>query len=501
MARARRPNSAYKRPIPQAGVYGTSTQFSGAPLRPRRQVSAVWMWGCGFLSSLICLGGCLLSLVVGMIAFSALPEDLQAAAARRVPILAALMAPTATPDPRLETVPTIDPTRAAEAARAFGLEPGAETAEPTWPFATRQSGWPTFTPGGSAPLLPITPTPLMGNPVPPTATNTPRPTATNEPLPIRYYLPNPVPREAQGWNNCGPANLVQGLRVLGYETKQREVAAWLKPNSNDANVSPWQMAAYTNQFTPLRALVRVNGTLDLMKRLIYNGFGVIIETGLYDERNQWLGHYVTLVGWDDVGDPNRGGFLYGLDTLENNGADGKGVREYYGSLDARWKHFNRVYLVIYRAEEEGRLRALLGEAFDERTNAEQALVRALQETKLNPNDQFAWFNVGSNYVLLGAYKEAALAYDLARARGGGWPWRMLWYQFGPFKAYYMIGDYQTVIDLANSVIQRMQHVEEAFYYRSLAYAALGKMNLAIVDMQRAVRDNGNLQAAVEALTR
>lgn len=486
MARAKRSTSAYRRPIPLAGGYGTSARYSGAYLRPQRQVSAAWMWGCGFLSSLACIGGCLFGIVIGMIGFRALPEDMQAAAARRIPILVALMAPTATPDPRLEVVPTIDPTRAAEAARAFGVEP--ISAAPTQPFVPRQGDFPT-------------PTPMIGNPVLPTATNTPRPTATNEPLPARYYLPNRIQREAQGWNNCGPANLVQGLRVLGYETKQREVAAWLKPNSNDANVSPWQMAAYTNQFTPMRAIVRVNGTLDLMKRLIYNGFGVIIETGLYDERNQWLGHYVTLVGWDDIGDPNRGGFLYGLDTLKDNGPDGRGVREYYANLDTLWKHFNRVYIVIYRPEQEGRLRELLGEAFDERVNAEQALVRALQETKLNPNDQFAWFNVGTSYVLLGAYQQAALAYDLARSRGGGWPWRMLWYQFGPFKAYYMIGDYQTVIDLASSVIQRTQHVEETYYYRGLAYAALGKMNLAIVDMQRAVRDNANLQAAAEALTR
>jgi len=488
MARARRSSNAYRRPIPSVGAYGTSAQYGGAHLRSRRQVSAAWMWGCGFLSSLACIGGCFFGIVIGALGFRALPEDLQAAAARRVPILVALMMPTNTPDPRLEVVPTIDPTRAAQAALAFGIE--SADATPTQPFATRQGAFPT-----------LTPTPFVGNAVLPTATNTPRPTATNEPLPMRYYLPNRIQREPQGWNNCGPANLVQGLRVLGYETKQRDVAAWLKPNSDDANVSPWQMAAYTNQFTPLRALVRVNGTLDLMKRLIYSGFGVIVETGLYDERNQWLGHYVTLVGWDDVGDPNKGGFLYGLDTLENNGPDGRGVREYYASLDTRWKHFNRIYLVIYRPEQEGRLRELLGEAFDERVNAEQALVRALQETKLNPNDQFAWFNVGSSYVLLGAYEQAALAYDLARARGGGWPWRMLWYQFGPFKAYYMIGDYQTVIDLANSVIRRMQHIEEAYYYRSLAYAALGKMNLAIVDMQRAVHDNGNLQVAVEALAR
>ncbi|MFQ3534869.1 MAG: C39 family peptidase [Aggregatilineales bacterium] len=487
MARVKRTSNLYKRP-PSVGAYGTSAHYSGAHLRARRRVSATWIWGCGFLSSLACMGGCLLGIVIGALGFRALPEDLQAAAARRVPILVALMAPTATPDPRLEVVPTVDPTRAAEAALAFGVEP--MNVSPTPPFLPRTGEFPT-----------LTPTPLIGNAVLPTATNTARPTATNEPLPARYYLPNRIQREAQGWNNCGPANLVQGLRILGYETKQRDVAAWLKPNTNDANVSPWQMANYTNQFTPLRALVRVNGTLDLMKRLIFNGFGVIIETGLYDERNQWLGHYVTLVGWDDVGDPNRGGFLYGLDTLKDNGPDGRGVREYYANLDTLWKHFNRVYLVIYRPEQEGRLRELLGEAFDERINAEQALVRALQETKLNPNDQFAWFNVGTSYVLLGAYKEAALAYDLARARGGGWPWRMLWYQFGPFKAYYMIGDYQTVIDLANSVIQRSQHIEETYYYRSLAYAALGKMNLAVVDMQRVVRDNSNLQVAVDALAR
>ncbi len=488
MARGRRVSNAYKRPIPSVGAYGTSAHYGGAPLRSRRQVSAAWLWGCGFLSSLACVGGCLLGVVIGIIGFRALPSDLQAAAARRAPIFAVLMVPTATPDPRLEVVPTIDPTRAAEAARAFGVE--LIDASPTPPFQPRSGDFPT-----------LTPTPFISNPVPPTATNTPRPTATGEPLPVRYYLPKRIQREAQGWNNCGPANLVQGLRILGYETKQRDLAAWLKPNKDDGNVSPWQMAAYINQFTPLRALVRMNGTLDLMKRLIYNDFGVIIEIGLYDERNQWLGHYVTLVGWDDVGDPSRGGFLYGLDTLKDNGADGKGVREYYTSLDTLWKHFNRVYLVIYRPEQEGRLRELLGEAFDERINAEQALVRAFQETKLNPNDQFAWFNVGTSYVLLGAYQQAALAYDLARARGGGWPWRMLWYQFGPFKAYYMIGDYQTVIDLANSVIQRTQHIEETYYYRSLAYAALGKMNLAIVDMQRAVRDNSNLQVAVDALAR
>lgn len=137
-------SNAYKRPIPSVGVYGTSAHYGGAHLRSRRQASAAWLWGCGFLSSLACVGGCLLGVVIGMIGFRALPDDLQAAAARRAPILAVLMAPTATPDPRLEVVPTIDPTRAAEAARAFGVE--LIDASPTPPFQPRSGDFPTLTP-------------------------------------------------------------------------------------------------------------------------------------------------------------------------------------------------------------------------------------------------------------------------------------------------------------------------------------------------------------------
>ncbi|MFN7211105.1 MAG: hypothetical protein ACK4P1_12070 [Aggregatilineales bacterium] len=80
MARGRRASSAYKRPIPSVGAYSTSAHYGGARLRSRRQVSAAWLWGCGFLSSLACMGGCLLGVVIGMIGFRALPSDVQAAA-------------------------------------------------------------------------------------------------------------------------------------------------------------------------------------------------------------------------------------------------------------------------------------------------------------------------------------------------------------------------------------------------------------------------------------
>src|SRR5664279_1669707 len=50
----------------------------------------------------------------------------------------------------------------------------------------------------------------------------------------------------QGWNNCGPATLTEGLTYFGYANDQTPAAAWLKPNSEDKNVSPWQILDYVN---------------------------------------------------------------------------------------------------------------------------------------------------------------------------------------------------------------------------------------------------------------
>src|SRR3954453_20356549 len=50
----------------------------------------------------------------------------------------------------------------------------------------------------------------------------------------------------QGWNNCGPATLTMGLTYFGFKNDQYQAAQWLKPNSEDKNVSPWQIVDYVN---------------------------------------------------------------------------------------------------------------------------------------------------------------------------------------------------------------------------------------------------------------
>ncbi len=103
--------------------------------------------------------------------------------------------------------------------------------------------------------------------------------------------------------------------------------------------------------------------------------------------------------------------------------------------------------------------SILGPQADPAYNFQHAAQIASEETKqLSGRDlYFAWFNLGTSLAMLQDYPGAAAAYDQAFAQYANLsteerPWRMLWYQDGPYQAYYHAGRYQDVIDLANTTL-------------------------------------------------
>lgn len=299
----------------------------------------------------------------------------------------------------------------------------------------------------------------------------------------------------QGWNNCGPATLTQALTYFGAAADQYPAASWLKPNSEDKNVSPWQMAAYVNEQLDgsVRALVRRGGTIDRLKTLVANNFPVIIEAGYDPETDDqgWMGHYLLVIGYDDA-----------QSTFMTHDTFMGPFRPYtYDHVNEFWRHFDRTYIVVYPPEREAELLGLLGTDADENQNVVNALEMARQEAVANPTDPFAWFNMGTNFVALGMYNEAATAFDQARNVGGGLPWRMMWYQFGPFEAYYYTGRYQDMLNLAIANLNDGggQYVEETFYYMGLAKIAMGNTSDGIGNLRDALAMNPNFTPAAQAL--
>ena len=135
-------------------------------------------------------------------------------------------------------------------------------------------------------------------------------------------------------------------------------------------------------------------------------------------------------------------------------------------------------------------------------------IRDRQETNtLSGREQFfAWFNRGSNLVYLQDYAGAAQSYDTAFSLYAGLsekerPWRLLWYQDGPYNAYYHMGRYQDVINLAHTTLMSVDKpvLEETYYWRGMAKEGLGDRQGAIEDLQRAYALNPNSTPAEEEL--
>ncbi len=265
---------------------------------------------------------------------------------------------------------------------------------------------------------------------------------------------------AQQWNNCGPATLTMALSFFGYADDQNRAADWLKPNYEDKNVSPWQMTEFVNTQVPefpVYSMVRYGGTLDLLKALIYNDFPVIIEAGYDPPRADqgWMGHYLLMVGYDDAAQQ--------FTTYDSY--DGQNMVYTYQHTAEHWQHFNYTYIVLYEESRLEDLNEVLGDNAAEEENIRNAMEIARTQAIADQTDNWAWFNMGSNLVMLGEYEDAATAYDVARSTGDGLPWRMMWYQFGPYIAYQAMGRYNDMLVLARAALNDGggQYVEETYY--------------------------------------
>lgn len=297
----------------------------------------------------------------------------------------------------------------------------------------------------------------------------------------------------QTWNNCGPANITMALSYYGWTRDQAYAAQYLKPSREDKNVSPHEMVNFVNTRTDVRAMARMGGDLGLLRVLVANEFPVIVERSFTPEGYDWTGHYQTVVGYNDT---TREFYVY--DSFLGTGTNGAGLTENYRVLDENWKAFNRIFIVIYEPAREARLRQLLGTLANPLDAAAHAFEVAQREARANPQDAFAWFNMGTSLTELGRYEEATVAFD--QAFNLGVPWRMLWYQFGPFEAYYETGRYNDVLSYVETNLGNGgEWVEETYYWQGRVFAAQGRTNEARTAFRTALNRNRLFEDARRAL--
>lgn len=320
------------------------------------------------------------------------------------------------------------------------------------------------------------------------------PTATPEPSPS----PLPASMNLQGvryidqhglYNYCAPANLAMALSFWGWSGTRIDVGKVVKPFEKDKNVMPYEMADYVAQQTQLAVIQRSGGSTALLKALIASGFPVLVEKGAYLEdltsKVSWMGHYTVVTGYDDAAQQfmTQDSFFQADYPVS------------YADFISNWRAFNYLFLVVYSHEKEAELMRALGPYADEMGAFNLALDQSAKEIYTTDSNAqfFAMYNRGTSLVNLQDYTGAAEAYDqafqlYAKLAVDKRPWRMVWYQTGPYYAYFFSGRYKDVERLATQTIEAASepYIEESWLWRARARKALGDSDGAVADLHKSL---------------
>lgn len=349
---------------------------------------------------------------------------------------------------------------------------------PSTPFAT-------FTP------LPPTPTLVATQPATPTLI----------PLPPQVHLTSPA-YEKQDINNCGPAVLSMALRMYGWEGTQFDIANIVKPIKQDRNVNPEELRYYIlNEAGWLKAEYRVAGTLDLLKRLLAAGYPVIVEVASQiDEQDAngpnddlWDAHYLLVNGYDEA----EKTFL--VQDSQHGPEKDADKKVPYEMLEKDWKPFNYLYIVIYFPQDEAEVQSILGIDWDPNLNRQNALDIANAAITTDPEDAFAWFNLGSMLTYFERYQEAVQAFDQAFTLG--LPQRMTRYQFYPFFAYFNADRIDYLLEITEKTYSPIngQYAEEALLWHGWGLWKQGDIEGAIANWRKALQVHPGYDDAIYAL--
>lgn len=355
---------------------------------------------------------------------------------------------------------------------------------------------PTAIPNPTSTTSPVSPTaPATATPVGMLVATAVPVTPTFAPPPPQATLASP-PYEKQTANNCGPAALSMMLHMFNWTGSQKDISDVIKPVNGDRNVNPEELTFWVRNYAGwLRMEYRVGGDLDTLKRLLAAGYPVIVEsttslnpddTGWPDD-DLWAAHYLLLTGYDDTTQTFTAQDAY-------RGPDKKIP---YEQLVSEWKPFNYLYLVVYLPDQENEIKTLLGANWDADVNRQNALTVAETATATDPNDAFAWFNLGSNLVYFDRWEEANAAYD--KARELKLPQRMFRYQFGPFLANFHGHRNQDLLALTDYALQRTEMSEETWLWHGWALYREGDTNGAIENWRKALSIHPGYEDAIYAL--
>lgn len=294
----------------------------------------------------------------------------------------------------------------------------------------------------------------------------------------------------QTFNNCGPAALSMVLSYYDLNVGQEELGRGLRPYQNpqgdndDKSVTLEELGEKAKDFGFI-PYHRPNGNIELIKMFITYDLPIVTRT--LTNINEDIGHYRVVKGYNDAIQQ-----IIQDDSLQN-----KNLWFSYEDFSSLWKRFNFEYLVLVPKDKQQTVEMILGENRDEKIAWKKALRQAQGELSENENDIYARFNLSVALFNIEDYQKSVEEFEKVQYQ---LPFRTLWYQIEPIKAYYELGNYQKVFELTDRILNNWNRAfSELYFIRGQIYLKQGDPEAARQEFEKAIFYKYNYLPAQKAL--
>ena len=210
----------------------------------------------------------------------------------------------------------------------------------------------------------------------------------------------------QSLNNCGPAAVVMALSTLGIDVGQETARLPLRGANILSGMGPQRVDPWAKEQFGLRSVWRNNGTNDVLKRLLANGFAPMVTQWMQDPWISRIAHWRTVRGYDDAA-----GTFYVNDSML-----GRMVPLSYQWFQGNWQPFSYRYMVIYDPKDEALLKAIVGDDWSDAKMRRNFYERTKAEAYAQDTSA-AWLAYGEASYGFGAFAEAVAAFEHGMALG------------------------------------------------------------------------------------
>jgi len=295
----------------------------------------------------------------------------------------------------------------------------------------------------------------------------------------------------QSFNNCSSVGLMITLSHWGIRETQEAIAEATRPWNNprgdndDKSVTLYELADYAREKHGMLTYVRPNGNIELLKKFLANDIPVLTRALMYPKDD--IVHYRVIRGYDESKQI----------VIESDGIEGPNTPYTYQNWMRMWKDFNYAYAILVPASKKALVESILAEELDEKLAWQNALVRAEAESAKDPSDLRAKYNIVTALYYTGDYSGTVREFEklensLSR--------RKLWYQLEPIQAYFTLGNFDRVIELADRQINdKNKSVSELYVLKGKIFEGRGDISAARAEYEKAVMYNKHYRPGIDAL--